>query len=117
MGQSGDYTIIESPSSMITAKFRYFYSICFIYIPMWQLLNIKTICNSSLTYQSAKHYTVLIFSSTKHDHAPQADEAVSNTPLSGDEELDFNTGHVPIKQSTENFSPAIQKNILELGQN
>ena len=29
------------------------------------------------------------FSSTKHDHAPQADEAVSTTPLSGDEEHDF----------------------------
>ena len=56
-------------------------------------------------------YPVLIFSSTKHDHAPQADEAMS----SGDEEHDFNTGHVPIGQSPEDFPPAIQKNIIEMG--
>jgi len=32
----------------------------------------------------------------KHDHAPQADGAESNNHLSGDEELDFYTGYVPI---------------------
>ena len=67
---------------------------------------------SSLKYQSAKHYPVLTFSSTKHDHAPQADGAESNNHLSGDEELDFYTGHVPIRLSPENLLPAIQKNIL-----
>ena len=40
---------------------------------------------------------------------------MSTTPLSGDEEHDFNTGHVPIGQSPEDFPPAIQKNIIEMG--
>ena len=40
---------------------------------------------------------------------------MSNNPISGDEEHDFNTGHAPIGQSPKNFLPAIQKNILEMG--
>ena len=81
-------------------------------IPLWQLLSIKTIYNSSLKYQSAKHYPVLTFSSTNHDHAPQAVGAESNNHLSGDEELNFYTGHVPIWLSPDNLLPAIQNNIL-----
>ena len=46
---------------------------------------------------------------------PQANGTESNNHLSGDEELDFYTGHVPIRLSPENLLPAIQKNILEMG--
>ena len=84
-------------------------------IPLWQVL--KTIYNSYLKYHSAKHYPVLTFSSTNHDHAPQADGAESNNHLSGDEELDFYTRHVPIRLSPENIIPAIHKNILIISLN
>ena len=121
MDQSGDYANIESPSSMITTNSdtsNQSASDTSSLIPEMhhipKQLNTVThrdtsgIGTSVTTFKHKNNLQLKLnipisqavpspnFTSTKHDHAPQDYEAMSTTPLSGDEEHDFNTGHVPI---------------------